>query len=184
MNSILSPSILENFLTDEEVQDLNQWTMQNYPSDFFEDAAMGLACTQYTTRYWGKWGQDQSLLVFPDVVYTIKEKIMRHFGMEDVKFPPWKDGISNYIYFDGASIRPHLDGVFQRGYYTLHCNAITQPADTGGITKIKNEQWDDWETKPKDMLCYPVTEITHYVTKCQGTTPRIMWSWAFCLKKP
>lgn len=178
---ISGPLIVKNFLNSKEVEDLNNWTTSNYPSPFFEDAFMGIAGTQYTTRYWGKYGEDQSLMVYPDIAYDIQNRIIDHFQFKDIKYPPFKDGISNYIYFENASIMTHVDGRWHRGYYTVHCNVITQKSEVGGLTKIKQDSWLDWDVEPGDMLCYPVTELRHYVTKCMGNTPRIMWSWAYCM---
>jgi hypothetical protein len=180
---VIQPIILKQFLDKSEIDQLNSWTLTNYPGQFFQPANMGKAETQFTTRYWGKLGEDQNVLQYPDTAYSIKQRLIDHFRLEKIKYPPFKDGISNYIYFKDATIYPHRDGIWHSIHYTLHCNAITQLSTAGGVTKIKNDKWVEWATEPGDLLCYPVTEIDHYVTKCEGDIPRIMWSWAFCLNK-
>lgn len=176
---MIQPQIVKDFITEDERQELVAWILEHRETEFFQYSNMGRVDTQWTTRYWGQQGEDMNLLKFPSVVYSIQARVRNLLNLSDTnsKLPPFKDGIAAYYYTDQAGIKEHTDAIWYPGTYTVHANIIVQPADSGGITRIGT---DYWPTGPADLLVYPVSHVSHRVNRCVGSTPRLLWTWAFC----
>jgi hypothetical protein len=176
---MIEPHVVRDFITEQERQLLVDWITDNHAKEYFQSANMGRVNTQWTTRYWGKEGEDQCLLVFPDVVYTIQARVKTLLNLDPTnhKIPPFKHGIAAYYYVEHAGISEHTDAIWYPQTYTVHANIIVQAAQQGGITRIGA---DYWPTGTRDLLVYPVSRIGHRVNRCQGSTPRLLWTWAFC----
>jgi hypothetical protein len=176
---MIETHIVKDFITEDERLALVDWILDNHTTEFFQYANMGRVNTQWTTRYWGQQGEDQSRLVFPELVYAIQQRVKDYLKLDatNSKLPPFKDGIAAYYYVEHAGISEHTDAIWYPGTYTVHANIIIQAADQGGITRIKDQYWP---TGTRDLLIYPVSHVSHRVNRCLGTTPRLLWTWAFC----
>ena len=170
------PKIQRDFITIEEQQELNVWTLANYQSKFFSDARMGVLGTRLTTRYF----KQKSSLVFPECAHRIRDRIKTHFNIKNDLLPGYCHGIVTGIGFDGGDIYPHKDPTWHEGHYTVHCNIVTQYPEIGGITNIEGI---DYKTGERDLLIYPVSEMAHAVSTIRGTTPRILWVFGFSLPR-
>lgn len=176
---MINPHIVKDFITEQERLELVDWIINNHEKDYFQDACMGRANTQWTTRYWGKAGEDLTELVFPHAVYAIQTRVKHQLNLTEAnhKLPPFKDGIAAYYYTEHAGISEHTDAIWYPQTYTVHANIIVQAAEQGGITRIGA---DYWPTGTRDLLVYPVSRVSHRVNRCMGSTPRLLWTWAFC----
>lgn len=175
---MIQPHIIENFVPNDVIKALNDWVIEKIESDlsFFSDANMGLKGTRLTTRYY----KDCSKLVYPQQALELREKIAAHLNITDARIPKYCHGIACGVGFNDGDIFNHLDPVYYKDTYTLHCNVITQKADEGGITVIEGVPYP---TKPNDVLVYPVSKVKHNVTKIKGNTPRILWVFGYCINE-
>ena len=171
------PTIIPNFITEEERDELNKWCLDNYQnSKLFQDSDNGPKNTRLTTRY-----THRDDLMFPDVSYKIRNRIINHLEIKDSLLPGFADGIVCGIGFNSGDIYKHTDPVWYPNTITLHCNIISQKPKSGGITIIDDVEY---ETNETDLLCYPVSELPHSVSIIQGDTERILWVFGFCVPLP
>jgi hypothetical protein len=171
---MISPTIIRNFISDEMRLELNNWCLENYKNTkIFKDANMGKKNTRLTTRY-----TNDATLVFPNVAYDIRNKIIKELNITKFLTPKFKDGIVCGIGFDSGTIYEHTDPVWFPNTYTLHCNIISQKPKSGGITTICGVEY---ETNETDLLCYPVSELPHSVNAIEGDIERILWVFGFSI---
>ena len=172
--------VLRNFLFENDVKSLNQWTFDNRQQKFFEDAGMDPdnPGTRFTTRF-----PNESVapsIDYPDAAYFTKQRIIDYFQLNGYNNPPsYSHGIITGIGYSGGRISRHIDPAYYPDTKTVHFNAITQQADEGGHTIIDGVEYSD--IQPTDLLIYQVSEVYHEVTSTRGNTPRILWVFGFCL---
>lgn len=173
---IIPPHIIKNFISNNTVKVLNEWAYETISSQphLFYDANMGLKGTRLTTRY----NKNCDKLSFPAQAFELRVKIARYLNIKNYKDPNYCHGIVCGIGYNNGSIYEHTDPVYHEGTYTLHCNVITQAAESGGITII---DYIPYPTKPNDILVYPVSKVKHSVTTIEGNTPRILWVFGYCI---
>lgn len=172
--------LLRNFLFENDVQVLNQWTLDNCHREFFQDANMDPdnSETRFTTRCPNY--SIAPVIDYPKNAHDIRKRIIEYFHLKNYKSPySFYDGIVNGIGYNGGRIMKHIDPIYYPDTKTVHFNAITQQADMGGHTIIGGVKYDD--VNPTDLLIYQVSEIKHEVTITKGSTPRILWVFGFCL---
>jgi len=177
--------VIKNFVTTKDLEQLNKWTLDNFTSNpqWFMDARMDnyKEKTRFTTRLHNDFNHKESnyYINYPQTSYEIQNRIVNFFRLENIKKPPsFVDGIVNGIGFDGGSICNHIDPTYFPNTYTMHCNIISQKADSGGVTIIENVEYDIDEG---DLLCYVVSEHYHEVTPTVGKKNRILWVFGFCI---
>ena len=172
--------ILRNFLFGDDVNALNQWTLDNRHQEYFEDACMDRnnPGTRFTTRFPNE--EVAPNINYPEVAHKVRQRIINYFHLENYKSPPsYSHGIVNGIGYNGGKIEKHIDPTYYPNTKTIHFNAITQQAEEGGHTIIGGVEYTD--VNSKDLLVYQVSEIHHEVTSTKGITPRILWVFGFCL---
>ena len=193
----------KDFITEDQKNILNQWTLDNYKTDYFMDPRMdsnGLRNTKLTTRFANPLINYNNPLIdpdkhnhinfiassnpnfnYPDLVYDIQKSIVLTFGLKDFGLSPvGKGGIITEISFKGGTVHPHTDPAWFEGTHTVHCNLITQKPESGGVTYIQGEPWDINET---DLLTYIVSSAEHSVDEVVGDKHRILWIFSFMLSK-
>lgn len=189
----------KDFITEDEKNLLNNWTLLNYKKDYFIDPKMdsrGLEKTKLTTRfanpiitYGNPFLNDNINLVvssnpnftYPNIAYDIQKRIILTFDFWNFGLSPvGKDGIITEISFSGGTVHPHTDPVWVEGTDTVHCNLITQKPESGGITYIEDESW---EINERDLLMYIVSSAEHCVDEIIGNKERILWVFSFMLSK-
>tara|TARA_A100001201_G_scaffold116762_1_gene100370 strand:- start:874 stop:1482 length:609 start_codon:yes stop_codon:yes gene_type:complete len=179
--------IVKNFITDEEVKVLNQWTLDHYKNPYFMDPKMNKddKQTRFTTRHaYGRCKEYQDYKVeYPKEVYDIQKRLFDYLKVKENTIAPWPsftDGICTTIAFSPGSCCKHTDPVYYENTYTLHCNFVTQNPEIGGITYVEDVPY---QFKEKDMLMYITSHLDHEVTKISGDNPRILWVYGFCILK-
>jgi hypothetical protein len=175
--------IIKNFLFEDEIQKLNNWTLDNCNNFYFQDAKMDPfhSGTRFSTRMENDvtFKDLEFIINYPKECYNIRERIQNFFNLHDFKSPPsFYNGIVNGIGFSPGIIENHIDPIYFEGTETLHCNIITQNSISGGITYINNQKY---LVNPGDLLMYVVSKHYHYVTEIQGNLPRILWVFGFCI---
>lgn len=183
--------LVKNFIDLESVKQLTNWTLENYKNkEMFLDPHMGLDGAIFSNRFAtpitlssGTIIKSDNTFVYPEVVYQIQEKINNYLKLnEDVYLAPiGKDGISTNVTLPGGYVAEHIDPVWVEGHFTIHCNLITQKPNDGAVTFIDGIPFDPDEG---DMLIYSVSAHPHYVTAVEGCTPRVLWTFGFCVIPP
>ena len=177
--------IVKNFVSKEELNVLNSWTLKNFKcnSHWYKDAGMDefKEQTRFTTRLGNEVDHKREKITinYPQEAYNIQKRIKKFFRLENCKQPPsFVDGIVNGIGFEGGSICTHIDPEYFDDTSTLHCNVISQKSISGGVTIIENNEYDIDEG---DLLCYIVSKQYHRVTETVGSKNRILWVFGFCI---
>lgn len=179
----LYAQVIKNFLFEEEIPVLNQWTIDNWRNPYFKDAGMdgNNPRSRFTTRMENFQVANESgfSINYPKVCYNVQDRIKNFFNLHDCQNPrSFYDGIVNGIGFSPGLIEEHIDPVYVPGTNTLHCNIITQNCISGGITIIEGESFP---LEEGDLLMYVVSKHTHRVTNIQGPRERILWVFGFCV---
>lgn len=175
--------IIKDFLSEEEVNDLNVWALNNYRGPFFvppTDMDSGYAKyrpTRLTTR---GFGLTNAPLEYPEVAYQIQKRIKNLFEIEDYLYPPpYFNGIVCGVCLRGGYIDTHIDPIFYDDTETVHCIFKTQKPDSGGNTIIENLEFD--KINDRDMLIAVVSKQKHGASRIVGNKPRVLWYFGFCL---
>lgn len=174
--------IIKNFISDEERQILNFWTLSNYPEEYFRDPTMDdlYEGTRYTTRGPNEDDVKERMLIeYPKEAYDIRKRIIEAFDLEGYRHPrSFYDGIVNGIGFENGNIFNHIDPIYFPGTNTLHCNIVTQKPHHGGNVVINDVEYDVEDT---DLMYYMVSKHYHSVTRTSGLKHRILWVYGFCI---
>ena len=184
MNKKKLVKVVKNFITDNEIDELNQWTLSNYEQPYFayppginDDEFQ----TRFTTRhsyYRNKEYQDYKVQ-YPKEVYDIQKRLLNYLKIKDDTIVPWPsftDGICTTIAFHPGSCGKHTDPIYFENTYTLHCNFVTQNPKSGGTTYVEDTPY---QFDKNDMIMYIASHLKHEVTKISGDTPRILWVYGF-----
>lgn len=177
--------LVKNFITDEEIDKLNEWTLDNYTQPYFINPQMNedKFQTRFTTRHsYCRSKEYQNYKVkYPKESYNIQKRIFNHLKLEENDIAPWPsftDGICTTIAFSPGSCCKHIDPIYSDNTYTLHCNFVTQNPKSGGITYINN---NPYLFEKNDMFMYITSHLDHEVTEISGNIPRILWVYGFSI---
>lgn len=183
--------LVKNFLDHSSVKELTEWSLTNYKNEkLFIDAHMGPADTVLSNRFAtpitlssGEIIKSDDEFSYPEIVYEIQEKINKFLRLTPDTYlaPIGKDGIATNITLPSGTVAEHIDPAWVEGYYTIHCNLITQKPEAGAVTVIDGVPFDPTEG---DMLVYAVSVHPHGVTAVEGTRPRVLWTFGFCIIPP
>ena len=174
--------VVKNFLTLEDVYELNSWALDSYRGPFFVPTDMDPGYGKYkptrlTTR---GFGLTNAPLEYPKKAYSIQDNIKQYLNIDNPLFPPpYKDGIVCGVGIMNGSVYPHKDPIFYENTQTLHCIFKTQKCDSGGNTFICGKEYDDLHEV--DMLLCLVSKYEHGATRICGNKPRVLWYFGFCL---
>jgi hypothetical protein len=177
--------IVKNFITDDEILKLNNWTLSNYDKPYFVDPRMNqdLVQTRFTTRhsYFRTKEYQNYKIEYPKDVYEIQKRLLKYLKLSYnsiVPGPSFNDGIVTTIAFPPGSCSKHSDPIYKDNTYTLHCNFVTQKPISGGITYIEDIPYT---FEKNDLIMYITSHLKHEVTEIFGEIPRILWVYGFCL---
>lgn len=163
--------IVPNFLTQEEVIQLNNWAKLGVQKKWLG------ACppvngnpiySRFTTRGFGH------RFKYPQFVRDLSEKIRKFVGVDSYPIIEGhgRDGVVVSYTLPGGSVHAHRDPRGATGLATLRCNVLTQKADDGAELYVDGTKID---INVGDLHCYLVSEHEHVVKQVLGSTPRIMW---------
>lgn len=179
----LYAQVVKNFLFEEEIPVLNEWTINNWKNPYFKDAGMdeNNPFSRFTTRMETfEIAKESGFIIdYPKVCYNIQDRIKNFFGLHDCPTPnSFYNGIVNGIGFSPGLIEEHIDPVYVPGTNTLHCNIITRNSFSGGVTIIEGKEFP---VEEGDLLMYIVSKHNHRVTNIEGSRERILWVFGFCI---
>lgn len=184
VKSKLYSQIVKNFLFDDEIEILNNWTNKNWRNPYFKDANMdeNNPGSRFTTRMENDMIANESefIINYPKECYNIQNRIKQFFNLYECPHPPsFYNGIVNGIGFSPGLIEEHIDPIYIEGTNTLHCNVITNNCISGGITIIEGKEFP---VEEGDLLMYVVSKHLHKVTNIVGNANRILWVFGFCVE--
>jgi hypothetical protein len=185
MNNKKLVKIVKNFITYEEIEVLNRWTLDNYKEPYFMNPKMNNdnEQTRFTTRHaYGRIEEYRDYKVeYPKEVYDIQKRLITYLKIKEITIAPWSsftDGVVTTVAFPPGSCHKHTDPVYYENTYTLHCNFVTQNPESGGITYVEDIPY---QFKERDMIMYITSHLEHEVTEISGNIPRILWVYGFCI---
>ena len=188
MNKKKLVKVVKNFITDNEIDELNQWTLSHYNEPYFMNPGMNNdeSQTRFTTRHsYGRCKEYQDYKVqYPKEVYDIQKRLLEYLKIKENTIAPWPsftDGICTTIAFPPGSCCKHTDPIYFENTYTLHCNFVTQNPESGGITYVENTPY---QFEKNDMIMYITSHLEHEVTEISGDIPRILWVYGFGITLP
>lgn len=164
------PFFVRSFLDKEEAAALSEWINNKHRQPFFSDAGMGGA--RRTTRY------SYTGFEFPPTSFAVRDRLQKVFAEFGGFAAPFKDGMVASCAYPGDTCRKHTDPAWERGHITVHCNVIVSAPDAGGEAVIGGKTFAMPE---RDLLCYPVSMLPHETLRVDGSRPRLMWVFGFCL---
>lgn len=177
--------IVKDFITNDEIKILNQWTLSNYTQPYFIDPRMNEDTfqTRFTTRHsYNRSKEYKNYKVqYPEEVYNIQKRLIDYLKIKNNSIAPWPfftGGVCTTITFSPGSCCKHIDPIYFPNTYTLHCNFVTQNPKSGGITYIEDIPY---EFEKNDMIMYVTSHLEHEVTEIFGNVPRILWVYGFCV---
>lgn len=178
--------IVKNFLSNNEIKIMSDWTLHHYKEPYFMDPKMNddKIQTRFTTRHAHCRSKEYKnyKINYPDEVYKVQNRLIEYLKIDEkniIPFPAFTDGIITTICFPPGSCVRHKDPIYQNEY-TLHCNFCTQKPEKGGITIINEKEY---HFENKDMIMYVTSHLDHEVTEIYGKIPRILWVFGFSIKK-
>tara|TARA_R100001086_G_scaffold249138_1_gene187925 strand:+ start:307 stop:801 length:495 start_codon:yes stop_codon:yes gene_type:complete len=160
--------IIKNFINDEDCDKLSEWIEDRKDLDLFQDANM--KGNRLTTRYTTKD------IVYPQVAFEIRNKIITHLNLKNFKLAPFKYGMYASIAFKGDDCYLHKDPRHFENHITLHCNLKLNDTDGGDVLIEK----DNYEVQKGDIWIYPTSEINHG-SNTLLSDKRLIWVYGFCI---
>lgn len=163
--------VIENFISNEECNELTNWTLTHQMQPYFKPA-----CGRTSTRF------SYTGVPFPKTAYLIQEKIINTLNLQGINFAPFCDGFYSGLARnkDEVFYEMHKDPVYVDGTYTLHCNIVTTNS-SGGAVYIKDH--GVYEMTKGRLVAYPVSEVEHEVQPAKNDDVRNLWVFGFCIPK-
>jgi hypothetical protein len=112
------------------------------------------------------------------VAYSIRERVAKTLGYTLDSTPGFVDGMVAGIAYAPDTCYYHKDPVWHDGLLTIHCNVLLHAPEKGGNLYVDGVKWDMRIGEP---ICYPVSELMHGTSKIEGSQPRILWVFGFCV---
>lgn len=170
----ITPNIvmeIDNFVSIDECNELTQWTLNNYESEYFKPA-----CGRISTRF------STSDVPFPEVAYKVQRRIIEKLELQSAMYAPFCNGIySGFSRNKNEIFYPeHKDPIYVEGTYTLHCNVVTTDSK-GGEVMIENH--GVYEMSKGRLVAYPVSELLHKVIPSNIDCVRNLWVFGFCIPR-
>jgi hypothetical protein len=160
--------VLKNFISEGECEELSQWMLKKLPC---LQVAKHPGTNRLTTRY-------LKSVDFPKIAFDVQSKIIKHFGMTLSNPPPFCNGMIASYGWEGDACECHVDPRWHPNHVTFHCNILSMKPLTGGHVIVDKTVF---QLNVGDMMCYPVSELTHGTTRIEGEKARLLWIFAFCV---
>lgn len=166
--------LLENFITKEEAEVLNLFTINGVINKTFSEGIcskhLNPPNTQMVTRF-------DTTIKFPLVAMDILERLKLLLKLENkdihTLFSP--SSIVVNCSFEPARVVKHIDSK-QNGLSLLRCNVLSSAPEEGGLLHV-----DDVPIPQNELSVYfcLVTDHYHHVSAVKGKKPRILWQYGF-----
>jgi hypothetical protein len=163
-----------NFVSNEEVETLNAFTLQSIEKRLFENGRASKHLNADGVHMVSRFNKE---IEFPQVAFNIRERIMSKYGLQekDVFKNHNESGIVVNCTFKGGQLWNHTDSS-NMPYALLRCNIVTSQPSKGGIFHVDDEPLN---ISDGDMYCCLVSEHMHNATLNEDDKPRIVWQFGF-----
>jgi hypothetical protein len=170
--------VFKNFLSQEDCDFLNLFALNCIKNNQFENGRVSSGLNKLNTQMVSRFSPE---LIFPDLALNIRNKIQAKFNLPkgSINTQFHNEGIIINVSFNGAQVVKHKDSV-KDGFLALRCNIITSQPDFGGVLHIENRPVN---LQVGDLYICLFSEHEHFVSKNESDTPRIVWQFAFDVKK-
>lgn len=172
---------VKKYISQEMCQKLTSWAIKAVNGDQFNYGSTKENKVRTKFRLSNRLKFDQ--IEYPEEVYIIQQLILNDFpALKKLqKMEAWgKDGIVVSITYDQGDVFPHIDPPVFNGYDGIRFNILSSKQDAGGILNIEEKKYNP---NPGDLMAYKVTKFTHFVERCYGKSPRIMFMFGWCVPK-
>ena len=158
-------TVIKNFLTTEECQELNQWTLDNKDMDWFKTGKG--ADNRKTTRY-----SNSIDFSYPKLITDKFTQFRKEFNVGNLKLiQQGKDGIINALSYDGSELELHTDPAYGE-YQSFHLTVQTSKAEKGGDLIADGVVYN---VNEGDAVCFFASAVKHCTNIVEGNKPRIIW---------
>lgn len=172
--------IKRQFLSLAECEALNAWVDEGVKQRWLDVGVSGNSGWAYkdrlTTRNYGR------RFNYPAVVYKVFDAITTALDLHGIPksiSSGGKDGVVVSYTLPSGSVFPHKDQM-DGDLHVLRCNVMTRTADAGAELFIDGKKID---IGVGDLHCYLPSDVEHYVTTVEGSTPRVMWMFGYQVSK-
>jgi hypothetical protein len=178
--SLNKVTVVENFLTVQECQELNDWADAAVVNGWLGDGVdifnvgQGQPLRKTTRGY-------ESLFTFPPVVQTISDKITARFNLQALTKSADGGGlgVTCTLTLPGGSIVGHTDPFESSGtLHLLRCNILTRASDAGGVLLLSGVEVP---LNAGDLISYSPSHIKHSVSTVGEGASRVMWLFGYQL---
>lgn len=166
--------LIKNFVTNEEAQALNQFTLDCVKNGLFEDGRASKHLNEPGAHMVSRFNKE---LNYPDTAYQVKQRIMDVFGFLDQDvYKMFNDsGIAVNCSFKGGQLWEHVDAR-EHNKALLRCTVVTSQPQNSGIFHVEGQPV---QLHNCDLYACLVSEHRHYCTKNEEDIPRIVWQFGF-----
>jgi hypothetical protein len=167
--------IFKNFITLEECHCLSETALKGVQEGWIGPGkTLGRSgiYEKYNKRFTSRASMKDKK--YPEFVIELSHKIREFLKIQHYPLI-WghgSEGVVVSVTCPGGDVFSHRDPRSKEGLTTYRCNIISQAAERGAKLYVDGELI---EVNVGDLHCYYVSEQTHYVTKVEGETPRILW---------
>lgn len=169
--------VIPNFINQDEINQLNAWVEKGVENKWLDlgKSTNGATNQRLTTRMYGH------RFNYPPVAHSIFQRIREQLNFLNTEIIKnhGKDGIVVSYTKVGGDVYKHRDPS-DGALSALRCNIITQGAEEGGKLFVDGNEIN---VNVGDLHCYLASDYDHYVTKIEGTKPRILWMFGFAIEK-
>lgn len=172
---------VKNYISNKICEKLTSWAIEASNNGQFNYGSTKENNVRTKFRLSNRLKFDQ--IEYPEEVYAVQQFILNDFpSLRSLKkMDSWgKDGIVVSITYDQGDVFPHVDPPVFDGYDGIRFNILSSKQDVGGILNIEEKKYNP---NPGDLMAYKVTKFTHFVERCYGNSPRIMFMFGWCIPK-
>ena len=158
-------TVIKNFLSKEECEVLNEWTLKNKDNVWFRSGKG--ADNRKTTRYSNAIEFD-----YPEIIVNKFKEFRNNFNVDGLKLiEQGRNGIINAISYVGSELELHTDPPYGE-CQSFHVTIQTSKAEKGGDLIADGVVYDVDEG---DAVCFFASAVKHCTNMTEGNKPRIVW---------
>ena len=158
-------TVIKNFISKEECEILNEWTLLNKDMDWFKSGKG--AENRRTTRY-----SNSNKFDYPQIILDKFNQFREDFKVKELNLiEQGRNGIINAISYEGSELELHTDPSYGE-YQSFHITIQTSKADVGGDLVADGIIYN---VNEGDAVCFFASAVKHCTNMTEGNKPRIIW---------
>lgn len=166
--------VIKNFVSVEEASELNQFTIEAIQNGLFENGRASMYLNGDGIHMVSRFNRD---LEYPPIAYIVKDRIMKKFGFtDDMTYRAFNDsGLAVNCSFKGGQLLEHTDAR-ENNLALIRCTVVVSQPVEGGVFHVEGKPVP---LESGDLYACLVSEHSHFCTKNEVDTPRIVWQFGF-----